>query len=414
MGVLPFQLIGILLPIVGLSILYFSPTAVIMSSLVIIIAFSFVFISNSYLTRLGELKPIQFIAKISYQLYLTHWPIIVFWKYWTQRELTSLEIVVIFILSVISGAWLYRFSLCLVGEKFTAKKTIIALVAVFLSSSSLQFISYKGAEWRLPNERKFATPKELRDLESEYCGNTHIIGEIELGGKADQPLVTCARKVAKSKPIYVLGDSHARQLLPGLSESFPNNTIAIMYFTGCLAQSGLLDYKHDYEGREIIADACVNRNQRALEFFKNEPPSTIIIHQYSGYKGDDSDEWLEAAAYLIEELQTFGHKVSWVGSVLRPDILVADCLTVPALYSDKYLSKRCKGKQEAIDEVFENNIRLGEIFPNNYININSFFCKEDKIENCEASRDGKPLFRDKHHMAVPASINLIKQIKNEL
>ncbi len=348
-----FQIIGILLPIAGTALLYFTPIAVTISSLIVVISFSLIFFSNKYLTVLGEFKPVKFIAKISYQLYLTHWPLIVFWKYWTQRELGNLDIIILFILSVITAIWLYQLSIFLVSEKIKVYKRAFALIAILLSAVALQTISYQGASWRLPNDRKFATPKELRALESEYCGNTNLLGGVELGSKASEPLVTCSRIIDEQKAVYVLGDSHARHLLAGLSEAFPNNTISVMYFTSCLAQSGILNFTYNYEGRRILAEACVQRNQRALEFFKNEPPSTIIIHQYSGYDGDDSREWLEASSYLIKELTSFGYKVVWVGSVLRPDILVTDCLAVPFIYSDKYLSKRCKGKQETIKKIFE-------------------------------------------------------------
>jgi hypothetical protein len=64
---------------------------------------------ETYLKRLLSLKPIVFIGLISYSLYLWHWPIIVFTKYYYITELSiltkSIMLVVIFILSVLS--WKY-------------------------------------------------------------------------------------------------------------------------------------------------------------------------------------------------------------------------------------------------------------------------------------------------------------------
>lgn len=65
-----------------------------------------------------------------------------------------------------------------------------------------------------------------------------------------------------------LATSHARHLVPGLSEVFPDYKIKIMYFSSCLAQSGILDWTYEYEGRKAYAEACIARNQRMLAFFK--------------------------------------------------------------------------------------------------------------------------------------------------
>ena len=46
---------------------------------------------------------------ISYSVYLLHWPLIVFYKYNKAASLNGIEIIVIFVLSVVLGALMYRF-----------------------------------------------------------------------------------------------------------------------------------------------------------------------------------------------------------------------------------------------------------------------------------------------------------------
>lgn len=411
-----FQFIGIAAPILGILVLQYSSLAQTISTLIIIVCFSFIFIENPTAERLGQLAPVKFISKISYQIYLLHWPLIVFWSYWNFKELDIWQVLVLLALSLTGGWLLFKFNELILNSSIsrTFKTSLLIVIAgVSIVIYSHAFIS-EGAEWRLRPDRRSISPQAWRELENDYCSGTHKIEDVELGGKASQPLVTCSREVRGNKTIYSLGDSHARHLIPGLSEAFPDHTISAMYFTSCIAQSGLENFYSAYEGRINLAQACADRNLRAIEFFRNEPPTSILIHQYAGYEGDESEAWFEAADYLLEKLISFGHEVKWIGAVIRPDILVADCLAVPDVYPDEFLEKRCVGDAKIAQLVFQKNQILHDIYPEKYINLNEFFCPTGQPENCKVARNGQPLFRDKHHLTTDASILLIETIKLDL
>lgn len=53
-------------------------------------------------------------------------------------------------------------------------------------------------------------------------------------------------------------------------------------------------------------------------------------------------------------------------------------------------------------------------FPNEYINVNSFFCNGDEPESCSTLSNGLPLFRDKHHLTVNGSVDLIERFKSKI
>ena len=187
-----------------------------------------------------------------------------------------------------------------------------------------------------------------------------------------------------------------------------------MYFTSCLAQSGVGEFKYHYEGRRALANACVNRNRQAINFFKDSDPSTIFLHQYTGYEGEDARSWFDAAALLVSTLERFGHKVVWVGSVVYPNKLLASCIAVPRIYSDKQLSSRCKGDSRSVRRVFARNELLEMRFKRHYVNVNSYFCKGREPATCSHMLDNVPAFRDKHHLTVPSSISLIRWVKLRL
>ncbi|MEN8173586.1 MAG: acyltransferase family protein, partial [Chloroflexota bacterium] len=65
---------------------------------------------KSFIGKILSTRPFVFIGKISYSLYLWHWPFLVFTKYYLIRELTALEILVwvavTFGTSVLSWKWI--------------------------------------------------------------------------------------------------------------------------------------------------------------------------------------------------------------------------------------------------------------------------------------------------------------------
>ncbi|MEO1746768.1 MAG: acyltransferase [Pseudomonadota bacterium] len=60
--------------------------------------------------RSAKIGIVQSTARVSYQLYLTHWPIIVFWQYITFEPLGVFGMVMCLALSVVTALALYRFT----------------------------------------------------------------------------------------------------------------------------------------------------------------------------------------------------------------------------------------------------------------------------------------------------------------
>ncbi len=411
-----FTSLGIIIPTIAMFLLFQFTLAQTLSSVLVMISFAFVFVSNPILDKLGRLPLIKFTAKISYQIYLTHWPFIVFWRYWTFEELNTTEIAILFVLSIVSGWGLFWVSNYITSSNFSWAKSARIVFGTFIVSSFIfgAGLFTQGVEGRLPEDRRLNTPAKWREIETSYCNDILVDGEVEPDQLINLPLVTCSRASSNPATIYALGDSHARHLVPGLSEAFPDHTIAIMYFSSCIAQSGFEGFVYSYNERAIQANACVERNRRAMEFFRTAAPSTIIIHQFSGYDGDNSPEWYAAAKYVIDTLTSYGHAVTWIGSVLRPNILVADCIAVPDIFSDEYLSERCVGDIDTISSICKKNQALSQDFPAVFINTNQFFCPNLDIDKCSVIRDGIPLFRDKHHLTAEGSIAFIQSFKEQI
>lgn len=83
------RLAGLAVPIIGFITLQMVPNITSLTNLIVVICFIPLFFNNPILSQIGRLTPIKFIARISYQVYLTHWPIIVLWRYWTFQPLNA-------------------------------------------------------------------------------------------------------------------------------------------------------------------------------------------------------------------------------------------------------------------------------------------------------------------------------------
>ena len=79
-----------------------------LSAPLITIAMCILMMSRSILDVCAEDQIVKYIARISYQLYLVHWPIIVFWHYLTFSPLTWFEAIMCGVLCIILADLLYR------------------------------------------------------------------------------------------------------------------------------------------------------------------------------------------------------------------------------------------------------------------------------------------------------------------
>ncbi len=124
---------------------------------------------ESFITRMLSFRPIVFIGLISYSLYLWHWPIIVYTKYYSIVDLTNTEIIVmlsvILILSIIS--WHY------IEKPFRTKKVLPSKRDIIIVSVLLSFVIFcMGISLILndgfPNRYKVEAVKNMARFDPEW------------------------------------------------------------------------------------------------------------------------------------------------------------------------------------------------------------------------------------------------------
>jgi len=164
--------------------------------------------------RFLSLKPFVFTGLISYSLYLWHWPLFVFMKYYLVRDLNSLEIVGLIVLTFIASILSWQF----VEKPFRVKPSLLSdRPSLFVVSGILMAVaviagSFVQVKKGLP-ERFLDTPI-LYAMEKDTLYNSINIKHVN-------PIWLGLSN--KSPSVLLWGDSHAQALTVALSSVLSRN-----------------------------------------------------------------------------------------------------------------------------------------------------------------------------------------------
>ena len=152
-----------------------------------------------------------YIGLISYSLYLVHWPVLIYYKYWWYRPLTGIERTALTLFCVAAASAMFHlvetpFRLGRGSTRLLSSRAFVSLCAG-LSLLLLGMGSYTAQRLGFPD--RIATRTAFnRTLDRDYeCG---------LNG-AEKRCLLGAKKEGKAE-ILVIGDSHANALRPLFDE----------------------------------------------------------------------------------------------------------------------------------------------------------------------------------------------------
>ncbi|MFD0917631.1 acyltransferase family protein [Pseudahrensia aquimaris] len=353
--------------------------------------------------------PMVWFGKISYSLYLVHWPIVVFYAVITQSQPDTFGRWLIIALSVLLGWVQYRFietrfrnSVPNMDLRFAGAAGVCAILVSLPSATAWQ---WGGMEWRVPAERRVAqTEVEMRNaMRDRYCTSPAPSGTFA-GDHRD--LITCQNYRGKRHDIIVWGDSHALHLAAGVSEAYPNYNVHIAYMNGCVPQSGFAGYVRDYGSTKT--QGCVDRNLKLAKLLKSAPPAHILITSAKRYQ---PERIAYATSQIIKTLNDGNHAVRVVADFIRPGKSLIDCVNVPAfMLTDEAISQRCTGDPEAAASELLYNERFAAALPD-LVRVSDLQCAGG---DCTFIRNGQLLYRDSHHFNIEGSIHFTRLARNRL
>ena len=319
---------------------------------------------------------VQFCGKVSYSLYLWHWPVYVVSKYFgVQTNLIS--VLSLIILSVVLGYLSYKYI-----EAINLKSNVLILstMAVFtvitcsLGLKSTNSFMFKPLSIYLTNY-------ETRnvDKKSQFSSGCCFVSSLHAGMK-DYKKLECLAIKPKMKNILLIGDSHAAQISLSLRTALKENNINLLQATssGCspvkklngeLRCSEIMDY--------VYNDFIVNNSKKIDGIF--------ICANWVGRAGGDNDKMVADVKNTIKYLNSLDIPVLLIGQNETYNMSYASILAKESEYNINLRDSQIN------QDSYKINTLMKDAFKLNYINI------INQTDFPKLSENSSPYMFDENH-----------------
>lgn len=217
--------------------------------------------------------PLVYVGKISYTLYLVHWPIIVYTKLVLGRDLAIWEMAGIVMLSLGLAAAIYRFyeaplRFARTGKPWLRAWVYLATAAVGCVAASAVIVTSAGLESRL-------TPRARAILAARQDPTEHIsqCQRFERAASIDRATICNLPAGGRGTSFLLWGDSHA-----GMYGEQLGARMAALGRPGLIANmadcQSLLD---TYTSKRKNREACALLGQEVLRLVRDERIPVVIL-----------------------------------------------------------------------------------------------------------------------------------------
>ena len=372
-----------------------------LASIMVSILWSPLLVPSKLMESIGKTKLVSFISKTSYQTYLAHWPILIIYLHIFYKPLQEItEKAFLFLLSMIAGWILWKINSWIIQTSFSPRHLIHRSLAILLSSFLMQGIAIadKGAYWRIPQHREHETSKQAIVRTRSLC--TKFTKDI---------INSCTiKKGDRFKTIYIVGDSHTENLMPGLSRLLDVN-LESLFTNGCPPIA-----IHRRKKRNGVI--CNIKKKRITHYLSRKKNMKIILTFKFTSKNDDFPFVIENMKRYTDLLRQKGHDVLWLAPIPYPGINLPYCLSAPYWFTDSFIHNRCQSLQEPAMRVIKFNKLLKESMGIPLIDTTTTFCSKKGADYRCIFTDihGKSLFRDGDHLNIEGSEHLARNIVHKI
>jgi peptidoglycan/LPS O-acetylase OafA/YrhL len=257
--------------------------------------------TTGFVTRLLSMRPFVAVGLISYSLYLVHWSLIALMRFHTVAPLTSLQIVIVLVLSFALATLCW----CFVERPFrraapfkTRGRVLLGGGAALAGAAALGAvgIATNGLPFRFPDFVEQTIPGH-----SEWKP-----GRCFLEGDPDYrkwSLKDCTRVATGPHKVLLWGDSFAGQYVPGMLAHADALRSTIIQYTaaGC---PPVLSY------RSYARIKCSEFNAHALDIIREQNIDTVVV---AGRWTDMRQRGLAEIGSTLSELDAMGVRVLLIG-----------------------------------------------------------------------------------------------------
>ena len=370
----------------------------------------------SWVNAALALPPLQWIGRLSYSLYLWHWPVIVY-AGMLAPELTPAERLCCLALTLALSTLSYH----LIENPIRRNGWLTANAARALVPALL--LTGTGVAAAYGNARL-----AVRDLDPQQriiaaSAAEPSTARARAGCVQDYETVTPAPCVFGDgrRFIALFGDSHADHWSTPLIEASRKNGYRVMTWlkNSCRA-SRISVWSSELKRPYVECDRW--REQAIAEIIKARPALVVIseLALTSGRKmagrGGDTDSqdanWRAGLRSTLTSLSKAGLKVAFIRDVPFNNANVDTCVA-RALWRDETPSRCDQSRAYAAnDQMAAVERDIVDSIPNAaYVDLTDRFCG---ATTCHVFIDGKLAFRDQHHMATPFAESLEPEVEKRV
>jgi peptidoglycan/LPS O-acetylase OafA/YrhL len=232
--------------------------------------------NQNWLKFVLTLKPVLFIGKISYSVYLWHWPIVVYYRiYINERSFNLIEIFSLIVASLVVGAisWKFieeRYRYVTISPKQTYSLALKSTFAAIVLSCCVYFT--QGFSARVAHELTAISDDKL--MWKWTCTEN-----IKIFTTLDESFCVVGKPwhQAKKKGI-VWGDSHSQHWAQVLHYQALHNDIALVIAPRkCPAYLNQEIVKSHYPKYPNFSQSCTLRNQMTIDWLTANPDVELVI-----------------------------------------------------------------------------------------------------------------------------------------
>jgi peptidoglycan/LPS O-acetylase OafA/YrhL len=352
------------------------------------------------ITPIGQvlsLQPIVLLGMISYSLYLWHWPIIVFARYFLVRALEPAETLaaLLLMLGCAAASWWF------VERPFRNRNTSIRLVigsglagTAVLSVAGLALVAFKGLPARLPTDAAAINAA----VGTNY--RCPISNFMPFGGSRACVLNMASRAPAEAE-IVLFGNSHAQMYAPLIETivAAKGSKGLLVPMNGCLPIV------------EVNTDAdCLRMARLNLEQIERLPVlKTVVLgltwdHEARslvnriGHRIEKG--WREAFIAgidnIVDRLEHSGKRVILIGPLALPGWDIASVISRERAFGRPTSRPARVSKTDFLQRYAEPLKHYRAKLGDRFVTPHEVQCDED---NCHFLLEGRSLFADDDHLA---------------
>ena len=375
------------------------------------------------LNRALSFRPVVFVGLISYSLYLWHWPVYVFARAATFRAPTAAETIVLIAISVALSVLSWRY----VEQPFRARNfrwprphlyrgAGIAMAATAACAAVLVFGD--GLPQRFSPQIR-AILAEASDHESRMSECFGLTAEDVRGGR----LCPIGAKVRQAS-FLLWGDSHADALIPAVQRAARRQGRAGL-FAGTDSCPPLLGVKRADTAKcaafndavaeiatsrsikEVILEARWAKNAEGTSFGQEPTDRVRIFDEISEGRTEDETRavFYRGLDRTVRALAHVGKKVVLVASVPEVGFPVPVYLARARMAdSSAKLTTRAAVYRERQKFVLWAFAQMRKRYGAQIVYPDQILCPADA---CRVALNGRPLYRDAHHLSVFGANQLV-------